>query len=328
MRYYLGADVGSSKTALMVADEDGNVLGYGVAGPGNHETVGFDGFYQALDDAVQAALGQAGIPIQVIAGAGYGISGYDWPSQKQPLTEAIARLGCQAPSELVNDAILGLVAGAEAGWGIAVVSGSGCNCWGWDQDHRIGRVTGFGGLLGEGAGSTELVYRAMQLVARAWTQRGRSTRLTDILVEYSKASDVEDLLAGYTSGSIRVDGSAAPLIFAAAEAGDDVAQGLVHWAGCELGELANAVIRQLELQDKAFDVVLVGGMFASGPPLIDPLRATIQSYAPRARLLPLSVPPVVGAVLLGMQAAGISLSQDIRRNLAGTIPASHGDEGP
>jgi N-acetylglucosamine kinase-like BadF-type ATPase len=316
MGYYLGADVGSSKTALLIADEDGNVLGYGVAGPGNHETVGFDGFYQALDDAVQAALGQAGIPIQVIAGAGYGISGYDWPSQKHPLEKAIARLGCQAPAELVNDAILGLVAGAEAGWGIAVVSGSGCNCWGWDRDHRIGRVTGFGGLLGEGAGSTELVYRAMQLVARAWTQRGRSTRLTDILVEYSKASDVEDLLAGYTSGRIRVDGSAAPLIFAAAEGGDDVAQGLVHWAGCELGELANAVIRQLGIKDQGFDVVLVGGMFESGPILVEPMRTTIRSYAPRARLVRLAVPPVVGAVLLGMQAGLVTLTQSIRQNLA------------
>ncbi len=138
MRYYLGADVGSSKTALLIADEDGAVQGYSIAGPGNHETVGYDGFYQALNEAAQAALRQAGIPIHAITGAGYGISGYDWPSQKQPLEDAIARLDCQAPAELVNDAILGLVAGAEAGWGVAVVSGTGCNCWGWDQDHRIG----------------------------------------------------------------------------------------------------------------------------------------------------------------------------------------------
>ena len=316
MRYYLGADVGSSKTALMVADEDGNVLGYGIAGPGNHETVGYDGFYQALNEAAQVALKQAGIPIHAIAGAGYGISGYDWPAQKPPLEGAIAKLDCQAPAELVNDAILGLVAGAEAGWGVAVVSGTGCNCWGWDRDHHIGRVTGFGGLLGEGAGSTELVYRAMQLVAQAWTQRGRPTQLTVILVDYTKASDVEDLLAGYTSGRIRVDGSAAPLIFTAAEAGDDVAQGLVHWAGCELGELANAVIRQLGIHDQGFDVVLVGGMFESGPILVEPMRATIQSYAPRARLVRLSVPPVVGAVLLGMQAGKVTLTQDIRQNLA------------
>jgi len=315
MAYYLGADVGSSKTAILIADESGTVRGFSVAGPGNHETVGYDGFYQALNEAAQGALTQAGISIQAIAGAGYGISGYDWPSQEIPLRGAIARLGCPAPFELVNDAILGLVAGAEAGWGLALVSGTGCNCWGWNQERRVGRVTGFGHLLGEGAGSSELVYRAMQLVARAWTQRGQPTALSNTFVEFTKSNDIEDLLEGYTSGHTQVDASAAPLIFTAAEAGDAVAQELVNWAGCELGELAKAVIRQLEIQDQAFDVVLVGGMFASGPRLIEPLRATIQAIAPGARLVRLTVPPVVGAILLGMQAAGITTTAEARTKL-------------
>ena len=319
MAYYLGADVGSSKTALLVADEYGIVQGYAISGPGNHEVVGYDGFYQALHDAAGQALSHAGISIQAITGAGYGISGYDWPSQKRPLENAIAKLGCLAPMKLVNDAILGLVSGAEAGWGVAVVSGTGCNCWGWDQEQRVGRVTGFGYLLGEGAGSTELAYRAMQLVGQTWTQRSGPTVLTEILIAHTGARGIEDLLEGYSTGRIRVDGSAAPLIFAAAEAGDAVAQELVHWAGCELGELAKAVIHQLGLQNQVFDVVLVGGMFESGPILVEPLRATIQSLAPRAYLVRLSVPPVIGAVLLGMQAAGVKLTKDIRRNLAESI---------
>ena len=320
MEYYFGADVGSSKTALLIADENGIVRGYGMAGSGNHEVVGYDGFYRSLHDAAGKALSQAGISMQAIAGAGYGISGYDWPAQEVPLRGAISRLGCPAPMKLVNDAILGLVAGAEVGWGVAVVSGTGCNCWGWDQEHRIGRVTGFGHLLGEGAGSTELAYRAMQLVARAWTQRSGPTSLTDILIAHTGASGIDDLLEGYSTGRIQVDGSAAPLIFAAADTGDAIANELVLWAGCELGELAKAVIRQLGLQDQVFDVVLVGGMFDSGPILVKPMRITIQSLAPRARLVRLSVPPVVGAVLLGMQAAGGRLTKDIRRNLAESIP--------
>lgn len=326
MAYYFGADVGSSKTALLIANEDGIIQGYGKSGPGNHEVVGYDGFFQALNDAAAQALKQAGISIQATAGAGFGISGYDWPSQEAPLRGAIARLGCPAPIKLVNDAILGLVAGAEAGWGLALVSGTGCNCWGWDQEQHVGRVTGFGQLLGEGAGSSDLVYRAMQLVAQAWTQRSQPTVLSDTFVEFTKSNDIEDLLEGFTSGRIHIDGSAAPLIFAAAEAGDAIAQELVNWAGCELGELAKAVIRQLGLQDQVFDIVLVGGMFASGPMLIEPLRATIQAFAPGARLVHLTVLPVVGAVLLGMQAAGMAITNDIRRNLAATIHSLHKDK--
>ena len=38
--YYLGADLGATKTHVIVADGDGRVLGFGKGGPGNHEISG------------------------------------------------------------------------------------------------------------------------------------------------------------------------------------------------------------------------------------------------------------------------------------------------
>ena len=61
----------------------------------------------------------------------------------------------------------GLLAGAPEGWGIAVVAGTGCNCWGRDRDHhRIGRMTGMGWQMGEAAGAGELVEEAIRFLAR------------------------------------------------------------------------------------------------------------------------------------------------------------------
>jgi N-acetylglucosamine kinase-like BadF-type ATPase len=232
------------------------------------------------------------------------------------MVEVITRLGLRAPLALHNDAILGLVAGAEEGWGITVVSGSGCNCWGWNQDRsQVGRVTGFGTLCGEAAGGTELVYHAMQRVAHAWTQRGPGTALSQAFVSHTGALDVEDLLEGYTTGRILVDSEAAPLVFKIAELGDPVASQLVQWAGCELGELAKAVIRQLNFQEIAFDVILVGSMFEAGEQLVAPMRETILELASKAHLVRLGVLPVVGAVLLGMQAGGSLAGREFRKNL-------------
>jgi len=319
MKYYLGADVGSSKTHILIADEKGQASGVGFAGPGNHQTVGYEGMYSALQDGVNQALNEAGISMMDISGAGFGISGYDWPSDKPKMLEIITRLGLKTPLEMYNDAVLGLVAGAEEGWGIAVVSGTGCNCWGWNSDRRqIGRVTGFGGLTGEAAGSTELVYRAMQLVAHAWTKRGQETALAQGFVDYAGAEDIADLLEGYTTDRYQIDGNAAPLVFQIAEGGDPVARQLIRWAGCELGELAKAVIRQLNFHSIKFDVVLVGSMFAGGPLLVDPMRETIKQLAPGARLVRLSVPPVVGALLIGMQAGGLQPTPEIRKTLTGS----------
>jgi N-acetylglucosamine kinase-like BadF-type ATPase len=324
-RYFLGVDIGATKTHALIADETGMAVGFGEAGPGNHETVGYAGLAAALDIAVTAALAAAGLASEQIAGAGFGVAGYDWPSEREPTLRAIGSLGLRAPVEAVNDTILGLLTGASEGWGVAVVSGTGCNCRGWDRSRQQeGKVTGHGLWMGEAAGAGELVLQAVQAVAQAWTRRGPSTRLAQAFVEHAGSHSTDEMLEGLTTGQIEMHADAAPLVFQVAAEGDPVAMSLVRWAGCELGELACAVIRQLGFEDLAFDLVLVGGMFDAGPELTEPMRQTIHALAPGARLVRLTAPPVVGAVLLGMEQAGVpaperreALIESTRRYLPG-----------
>jgi N-acetylglucosamine kinase-like BadF-type ATPase len=313
--YFLGADVGSTKTHVLIADETGRVLGLGEGGAGNPDNVGYEGLRRTLAIAARSAVQQAGITIDHVAGAGFGVSGLDFPSQKTPTLQAIEALGLQAPLEVVNDALIGLVAGATDGWGVAVVSGTGCNCWGWDRNRRQGQVTGGGWQMGEYAGSIELAYRAVQLVAYEWTRRGPATQLTPALMRYLGATDVVDMLHGLASGRLEIDAAVAPLIFEVAAQGDAVAIDLIRWAGRQLGELAKAVIRQLNFADLEFDVVLVGSMFNGGALLIDPLRDSIAELAPGARLVRLQTLPAAGAVLLGMEQAQWPITPEIRAEL-------------
>ena len=143
-RYFLGVDVGGTKSHALIADETGQALGFGQAGPGNHEVVGYAGLRQVLEDITAQAEAMAGIRRVEIAGAGFGLGGYDWPSERAATLEAIAALGLQAPVEAVNDTIVGLLAGAEQGWGVALIAGTSNNCRGWDKSRREGRVLGNG----------------------------------------------------------------------------------------------------------------------------------------------------------------------------------------
>lgn len=322
--YFLGADVGSTKTHVVIADETGRVLGLGEGGAGNPDNVGYEGLSRTLRIATQAAMQRASITLDQITGAGFGVSGLDYPSQKVPTLQAIESIELRAPIEAVNDALIGLVAGATDGWGVAIVSGTGCNCWGWDRQRRQGQVTGCGWQMGEYAGSSELAMRAVQLVAYEWTRRGPATQLTPALIRYLGATDVVDLLHGLASGRLCIDAAAAPLIFDVAAQGDAVAIDLIRWAGRELGELAKAVIRQLNFAALEFDVVLVGSMFNGGTGLIDPLRESIAELAPRARLVRLQTLPVVGAVLLGMEQAQWPITPEIRAELQRTAIKSEG----
>lgn len=316
MRYYLGADLGATKTHTLIVDETGLALGFGESGPGNHETVGYEGMFQAMHSGMEQALRLAGLQKADITGAGFGVAGYDWSSEIEATAAVIDRLGLQAPYKFVNDAVPGLVAGAEEGWGVVIVSGTGSNCRGWDREHRReGRVTGHGVLMGEGAGGSELVFRGMQIIGYSWTKRLPRTALADAMVAHAGAKDLEDLLRGYTTDEYQIGAEVAPLIFRVAQAGDPVARDLIGWAGNELAELVNAVARQLEFENLAFDVVMTGSMFDGGEMLIEPMRLAIHKVAPHARLVRLTVPPVIGAVMLGMEAGGARGTPEIRKTM-------------
>jgi N-acetylglucosamine kinase-like BadF-type ATPase len=320
MRYYLGADLGATKTHTLIVDETGRALGFGESGPANHESVGYDGMFQSMHDGLEQSLHTAGLKKEKIAGAGFGVAGYDWPSEMEATTSVIERLGLHAPYKFVNDSVPGLIAGSEEGWGVVVVSGTGSNCRGWDREHkREGRVTGHGVLMGEGAGGSELMHRCMQIVGYSWTKRLPKTALADALIAYAGAKDLEDLMRGYTTYEYHIGAEAARIVFRVAEEGDEAARDLICWAGMELGEMANAVIRQLEFENLAFDVVMTGSMFAGGAMLIEPMRETIHKLAPRARLVRLRVPPVIGAVILGMEADAFQVTPQVRKTIHETI---------
>ena len=86
-----------------------------------------------------------------------------------------------------------------------------------------------------------------------------------------------------------------------------------------MGELVNAVVRQLEFENLTFDVVMTGSMFEGGAMLIEPMRETIRKVAPKAGLIRLSVPPVIGAIMLGLETVGFQITPEIRKTMNESI---------
>lgn len=318
--YYLGVDIGATKSHALIVDEAGQVRGFGKAGSGKRIEDDYSRQQRVLGEIVGAALHMAGITIDQIAGAGFGISDYDWECQRADHVGTIEPLGLGDRYELVNDAVIAMLAGASRGWGIGLIAGTGCNCWGWGPDGRVGRVTGFGPWMGEGAGAHEIVYRALRAVGMAWSRLGPPTALTDAFVQWTGARDFDDLIEGLTLHRYRVRPDAAPVVFRVAEAGDPVACGVIRWAGEILADMAIAVSRQLDLLEQAFEVVLAGSVYKGGPLLIDPLRAKLLAAAPLAQVVHMEGPPVIGGVVLGMQRAG--LAPDLVERARGAMVAA------
>lgn len=319
MEHYLGVDVGGSKTHAVLADSSGRVLGFGESGSGNHESVGYEGMVQVIREAGQIALKMAGTDIQQVSAGGFGIAGYDWPSEREPMLASVQRLGIPGPVAIANDTMVGLLAGARQGWGVVVDAGTGDNCMGRDQKGREAQMTGCGPLFAEFGGSGSLVVRAVQAISLEWGHRGPSTRLTQAFIEYAGARNVDDLLEGLALGYYHADAEAAPLVFQVAESGDQVAVEAIAWAGRQLASMVIGITRQLHFEELEFEVVCIGSMFNGGALLTEPLKNEVMKVAPRAQFVRLTVPPVVGGVMLAMEKAGLPFSNTIRLTLSDSI---------
>ena len=164
MKYFLGIDVGSSKTHALIVDETGQCVGFGKSGGGNHQGVGYEGLRSVLLESFSLACDMSGVKAASIMGAGFGVAGYDFPSDREQHLHAIALLGLACPMEVVNDGWNGLFAAATHGVGVNVTAGSGINCRGRGRNGQEGRVVGNGVAFGEFGGAIEIVYRAVQYV--------------------------------------------------------------------------------------------------------------------------------------------------------------------
>jgi N-acetylglucosamine kinase-like BadF-type ATPase len=306
MTYFLGIDIGGSKSHALVADETGRALGFGKAGAGSWEAVGYETLSEVLQTIASQALSMAGLTAGQISGAGLGMAGYDWPSQLPAHLQAIQPIGLNCPIEVVNDAMIGILAAAQDCWGVSVCAGTGTNCWGRTrQPPRLARMVGGGGYWsGEHSGSVGLVLDAMRAVTFEWNKRGPATALTPVFMQHFGVNTLDELIEKVHLSRHHFQPKDVLMVFQVAAQGDTQALEAIARMGAALGDMACGAINQLEIKELAFDVVMIGSLWNGHPLMAQKFGETVNRHAPLARMVRLSVPPVAGGVLLGMEAAG------------------------
>ncbi len=106
------------------------------------------------------------------------------------------------------------------------------------------------------------------------------------------------------------------MVFEAAFEGDRVSCDILEWGGRYLGEMVNAVARQLDMCGESFDVVMAGSVFkGTSPVLKDAMTTIIHRECPLARPVMPVFEPVVGGLLLGMELDG-PVSESIYNRLS------------
>ena len=135
-------------------------------------------------------------------------------------------------------------------------------------------------------------------------------------------TDAEAVLTGIYTGAIpyaRLFELARVLLDAAAD-GDAPAREAADILADEVVAFVRAAVVRLDLQDEAVEVVLGGGVFDTADTAFhDRVAAGVRAAAPKAVLVHLDAPPVLGAALIGLDAIGAppSALASLRETLVG-----------
>lgn len=246
----IGIDGGGTKTVALLADGTGNVLGRGVGGPSNYQVVGLQATGDAIQSAIRAAFGAAGLapcPPRAIC---LGLAGVDRPDDYAALNGWARAQWPGLPVSIVNDAMLVLAAGTPDGWGIGVISGTGSIVYGRDPQGRMVRAGGWGHILGDEGSGFWIGLAALQAVARADDGRAPQTVLTRAILSQWDIATPQDMIHRiYLEELPKFEIAAlAALVETTATEGDAVAHTILQQAGHELALAVSAVARRLELR--------------------------------------------------------------------------------
>jgi N-acetylglucosamine kinase-like BadF-type ATPase len=311
----IGVDGGNTKTDVLLVSPDGAPVAW-IRGRGtnSHGPRGADGAVAVIASLVE----RAGVAGPASHGAFF-LCGADLPSDVEALERALAAQPWVSRPLVDNDTFALLRTGTDAPDAVAVVCGGGFNCVGRAAAGRIARYPSLGWETGDWGGGEMLGREVLFLAARAEDGRGEPTVLAERVCARFGLPTVAAVGEAVHYGRLPAErlGDLAPDVVAAAEAGDRAALALIERVAEEVVLAVLRARRDLELGERPFDLVLGGGMLRPGSgPLHEEILARLADRAPQARPVVSSEPPVLGAALEALDAAGAATSAGRRLRAA------------
>lgn len=277
---YLGIDGGGTKCSAVLMTGERQVLGSGIAGPANP----FQGFGQSIESieaATFAALEDAGQGREMLRHvvAGVGLAGVNLPRVHESVSEWSHPFGHMFLTTDLEIACYGAHGGRDGAVIVAGTGSSGCSM----TDGKTTIVGAHGFPFGDTGSGAWIGLEAVRAVLLQVDGLGPRTTLSERLSRALNANGVS-IVERMMGARPREFASLAGLVFAAADAGDDVATDITS-RGCSY---LNDVARQLLATDPPA-ISLLGGLRDLVLPRLD------EDIA--ARMSPPEHAPDVGAII-------------------------------
>ncbi|GAB1484309.1 N-acetylglucosamine kinase [Treponema sp.] len=303
MDYVLGIDQGGTKTMAAVADLKGTILGYGVAGGGYHAIGGLKPAIDEVEKATQTACRMAGIQRPHFVSVSAGMTGADFDYEYEILRKALGERISAHNLRVVNDCIIAMRAGSASTHGAVLCAGTGLNC-------AIRSFSGeefiYGYYIDDfWQGAASISERALRAVLDASVGLRPETTLATTFFKKLGVKNADELLHAWIKKEIVKTSinALAPLVDEQACLGDAVAIKILAEFGIMSAKYAITGLERFGMLERPTVLVLSGSVFKSNCPIVgNTLRTEIHANAPLVEVIDGKYEPVVGGVLLALEA--------------------------
>src|SRR5947207_1553642 len=175
----------------------------------------------------------------------------------------------------------------NAGTGSSVTGRSGC---------RIENAGGWGHILGDAGGAYFVSIRALRSILREYDLRRGEREFAANILRALGLNNFDELVRWAQTADKTEIAALAPVVFRAADDGDNAAQEIISAGATVLAHFAAAVATRLEL--KAPEVRLMGGLYEHRKSYVEAFRGVLEPKVPKAHIVLIDSAPEIGAAWL------------------------------
>jgi len=193
---YLGIDGGGSKTAFVLEDENGRILGRAETGPSNWISAG----KEEAGRNIAAGIRQLNSVPNIV---GCGFAGAGRPEGLQFFKETLSSILPNATIFVETDAFISYIGAIGLEPGILLIAGTGSIAIGRQADGSMVRVGGWGPIFGDEGSGFWIGREVIQAALRA-KDAGTEPEFVSSVCEQLKLTSITDVTTSWKSGELTV----------------------------------------------------------------------------------------------------------------------------
>lgn len=297
MNYYLGIDGGGTKTKAIVLDEDNKIIFTGLSEASALDSVGLNKSIKAINDSLKGFDKKIKFKSVFI-----GLGGIQSDSDaKLYIDNKLKIQGVDKNTSFYakNDSYNALASSLVFDEGIALISGTGMNCFGVDKNGSYHFAGGLGYREGDLGSAYSLGFLGMKSLARAIDGRIEYTEYHKELAEKMNIKDSVDIKNFFVEATnMRTEIAQLALITSKhAKEGNPYAKEISEVAANELVLCVRAVLSKIKLTNK--NLTIIGGLGSNPSYFRDCLLNGLKKIDKDLNILDAKVDPAEGAARLG-----------------------------